>query len=427
MRNAAAEYVILLAAATAWAVPRSDIFVVDGLAVDELEEQRDTPHFRTRLPRFPLSDISRVGLGLDRLIVEDEPAISIQHGKAGPHVEAANRYINRQEWEKALLELHDALAIEPKNLSVIRLIAAVSSIVHDYETAELYYQKYLEAYPEDADYLSAYANVLLRQGKTDQAEAVLDRLEGLGRRDLMYRFNRTILDILKTAAPEGDRRWNEIDLYDMAVMAGWLLADRKDFEQVLGPDRFARLCRRVFGLADPADLDELNETLRLYQQHKNKNEWDRALEKLVALRERGVYNRAWRVQEALCLFGQGRRDEAIRRMRALLDEFPRMAYAWYRLGLMYTDLEEHGKASEALYNAYSIEPNNALFRFSLAGSYAIQEQYADAWTLIVSVAEDKPRILEEWLLQPGRFRDALARDLRFPDLCRRLGIPPELE
>lgn len=416
----------LLFAVTAQA--QESFFMVDGLAVDTLDKDLDAPYFRAELPRFPLSDISKIGLDMSALEVPDLGRESLQENRAKRHLRAANFYMDKKEWRKALLELHDVLVFEPDNATVFRLIAAVSSILKDYATAELYFGKYLERFPADTSYMAAFANVLIRQGKTEKAETILGEWLASGEEpNLMYWFNTALLRLLKEQGLENMAIWSRMNLFQMAVIAGWITADMEELRTILGPARFSALCRVAAHTQYPDRIDDMAEALKDYQLHKRSQEWAKARQDLETIRKLGLENFHWQIQFAVMNGRLGQLDAALKQLRDLLTEYPDVDILWYHYGIALSDAKKHEEAAKAFYRAYSIDPNSALYRYSLAGSYAIQQKTSDAWTLMLSIAEDKPDRLAEWLQEPGQFRDALSRDIRYPDLCRRLGIPPELE
>ncbi len=100
-------------------------------------------------------------------------SISINDQVAKSHVLRGRIQLERSELDSALNSLHTARELAPENVDAHYFLGVVYERLSEHDEALEYYKSAAELDPEDAQYVVAVAEVLIDDGRTDEAEAYI--------------------------------------------------------------------------------------------------------------------------------------------------------------------------------------------------------------------------------------------------------------
>jgi tetratricopeptide (TPR) repeat protein len=130
------------------------------------------------------------------------------------------------------------------------------------------------------------------------------------------------------------------------------------------------------------------------------------------------FNRLRRAEQAV---RDGRFDEAVPVLRALVAQEPKNAFARLVLGGAYTGLRQHARAAEQLQAYVALVPTSAHGHQSLAVAYAKLGDSARALREAASAVALDPRLTDARLLRAGILAGQGRRAGRPPGAARRSG------
>ncbi len=128
----------------------------------------DSVHAR-RWPQLALGLAATLGLALFSLHV---PASVEQRSRSNGHVMLGKASAQAGQWTAAAAELQRAVEIDPANWQARRALAASQRQLGDVRGAEAALRTVLDLRPEDADALDALADLLIGEGRDEEARQV---------------------------------------------------------------------------------------------------------------------------------------------------------------------------------------------------------------------------------------------------------------
>jgi tetratricopeptide (TPR) repeat protein len=94
------------------------------------------------------------------------------------HTLLGNNYFGQQDWELAIAEYRQAIAINPEFSQPYNQLGYANRFLGRYEDAEKAFQKYIDLIPNDPNPYDSYAELLLKMGRYDESiEAYRKALE----------------------------------------------------------------------------------------------------------------------------------------------------------------------------------------------------------------------------------------------------------
>jgi tetratricopeptide (TPR) repeat protein len=403
---------------------------IRGWALDLLEKRAaavTNDLYPSSLPRFPLSDIGeRPLLARGFIALENyQPPRTIQ-GAAGQHIARAREYIRQQEWDKAMFEINDGLAYEPNNPELIRMAAVVSTLQKDFYQADHYFERFLEFSPGNVEYLVGRAGVQLRLFDFEGARLSLRRAIDIDPRYLPGRFYELMIDLVELEDVDASP-WEGLYLSDQELIANWIRADGDVYRNFLGPVGFEKLCNLVLGPGTANREDELVEAFQELFRAKAGGDRDAVQTAFDRLRDLGLTGPGLDMERLIFRYRSGEEREAIEGMQSLVERHPDLAFLRFNLGFMLLQQKQVEQAIAELERAVERDASMGIARFALAAAYAVIGRNQDAWTLLESLVRTHKEDLPLWLDGDAYYLDAIRRDIKYPALCRMLGIPPESE
>ncbi|MFO8089864.1 MAG: tetratricopeptide repeat protein [Desulfatiglandaceae bacterium] len=406
---------ILIAANCAYSqkVLRTENGIVDLL---EEEEQKQEQPYEENLSVFRLATPQEI---------KPRSLLSLQHHgqlqqvrtKDFRHLDNARKHIEAGNWDQAMQEINDGLALQPKNPELLRMAAITSTMLNDLYMANHYYDRYLEIDPDNVELMTAWARVLIKTYETEKATRLLDRAQELAPSYLPAKFYRVMLSIIEGGDEIDKRDWLKLSFSNKTAILNGIRSEREVYQDFLGSRGFKRFCNLTIGEGSADNLDQIYETIQTYRETGE-------LEHLERLQELGLEGCSVPMERALTLFKNGDSAKALEITRELVDKYPEEPYILYNYGDMLNRNENHKKAEEVLRKSLDIA-EQAQTKFALASALIMQDKTEEGWQLLFELGKEQPDKMDEWLMGDSPPLRRIRADRRYPTLCNMIGIPPE--
>lgn len=421
---------VVVAVSFTWAdymeAQRSDsIFYMDGLAVDRLA---GTPEERAAyeeidMPTFELKPIPRRAPPLAPATLAPpaprEPATTLPVTKVQAHMDRGSEYFEASQWPEALNEFLQADALLPNNAAIMERVAVAAALTRNYDTAEVYFTRYLEANPDRITHLTGLAGVLIRQGEYRRAGEILQRVLAREPDNVSAHLNRLLIEYATGGTVTSSFDWSHLGLSETISVAQWLRGDRAELETLTSPDIYRALVDRALGRGAYNHLDILPDQLFAYVEASRADHRDEARRILVKLLEYGVRNRGTLSEMAHLHLLAGEYAESMAIMAGLAERFPDTPRIAYNYGLTLVKSERYADAIHAFQREMTVDPHFEDARFALACSYAGLDRMDEAWPILEKLAADYPGRMAEWVEGDDAYLIAIRSDPRYAELRRR--------
>jgi predicted Zn-dependent protease len=417
----------LAALVTALNASAGDFFLIDGMMVDDISagEARDLGHWAPP-PLDVRADASRLS-GMIMANLPEIPRSSAEINRSRGHLEAADNYIRSGEYAKALLELKDGLALNPRGHELLSRAGVIAATLRRFSEAEGYMRRYLQERPTDLVHLSGLAAVLIRLARLDEAGAIIDRLERLRTEYLPARFNRLCIQVIREVDDIDRDWWTRRTIEEVGLTSAWLASDRMDLIQVMGAEDYALVCDIALG---PGTSDRVQEiataSAEAYQRQSQSltAELSASLDRLQSL---GVHGTVIDRARADLLAASGNGPGAIAIWKRLLESSPEWPEGWMLYGRLQMKFGAHAEAAAALRKALDQSPKDDRFRFYLACARALNGELKAAQEDFEDLARRRSRDMRSWIDADEILDRALKRVPNYTAILRRIEIPPESE
>lgn len=333
------------------------------------------------------------------------------------HLKLAKQYIKTEQWDKAMLEINDGLALQPKNPELLRIAAITSTMLKDFYMADHYYERYMEIDPDNVKYMVGWAGVLVRTFKLQKSKKLLDKAEEISPNYLPADFYQLILKVMQTDKPLNNANWKALFLSDKQTVINWIRADRDIYKGFLGPQGFNRICNLTIGEGAARNLDEIANKISEFRENENSSTLDE-LENL------GVEGLAIPMERAILQFDKGEIEEAVAKTEKLVSKYPQEPYLLFNYGYMLNKAGRYNDARAILRQSLDKQEGDAT-KFALANALVMAGEKREAWQLLQQIARSSPKKLGEWLSGNSKPLKRIRSDRRYPVLCNMIGIPPE--
>ena len=421
-RRAGAVGVLLAAGWVAAAAAAPEY--LDRWVVDDLQNWGVTQTFYRVSPPRLAGQRLRPGLLSQTMALPTSPR---QEQQAQAHFDRAQEYLRAQEFEKALLELRDALGYLPDHPLLQSSMAQVALQVGDERRADTYLQRVLERQPNDLYHLTLRANLLLRLSRFDETRALADRIAELQPNSVYAALLRTALDFLERPGPLNTAFWRSLDFGDLYRAAEWTQMQLPTLARMYGNEDTRRFLNQLFCPAAADRMDELTARLRGLQEAAGARKWNDLLTQAEALL-------AWD-WEPLAL--QLIRLEALSQLNAdparvadgwkqLKQRYPRSALIWIASGNAHYLKGRHKDAVSDFRRAEKLTRQSDL-TFMLVAALALNDEMDPANQAAAELLQRQPDALRQLLTGGNEYLRGWQRLSSYQNILRRLGIPPELE
>jgi tetratricopeptide (TPR) repeat protein len=299
-------------------------------------------------------------------------------------------YLQTRQFDKAVAAYEKALALDPDNLDLRRVYAEGLMASGKTAAARAELEKILRLEPQDGAIYLRLAQVDRQEGRFELARQELERARSLipdnSPASAEVTYQQALLENLvgnddkaiqllqgllkQSERPEG--RYTPAEANNRAVFLerlGVIYRTQEKFESALAV--FRQILALGSGLAARGE-SLIIETLRLNRQPR------KALELAQAAVEKYPQERRLRVQEATLLGEQGRLEEAVGRLRALLKDNAADQEIYMAMGQIYAQAKRFPEAEAVLLKALDLSatPDDQEFPLFLLGSvFERQKQY----------------------------------------------------
>ena len=420
---------LLLAGKAAAAAPEPEfptnaVILVDGMAVDLLNP---APRYGDTILRIPsLSMDSRVP---DRHVsfrsIEDLPRSPMDLEFAQRHLAQAEQYLKDSNLTKAMFELRDGLSYNPLDPRLLSRAAVLAAERKDYDRAASYFKRYLELRPNDLSHAAAYASVLVRMSRLDEADAVLKIAEGLNPDFMPVQFSRACLQLIREQRNLPREFWLRRSIDEIQIVAQWLKTDRAELLRVMGPDALDRLADIALGTGTLRSLDEIAELLGRAREARAKNDCKAALAHWRKAGTLGVDGFGLSAAQAEAAESSGDVDLALRLWSDLSRRFNNWPQAWLSYAHVLLRTGHFDQALQAARRAKELAPDAFVIDFVVASGHALKGEMPEAQKLFNELVMRHPAEFKKWLESDPVFEAAVNKMPNHAAILRQLEIPPE--
>jgi tetratricopeptide (TPR) repeat protein len=399
------------------------VFLMDGMTVDELdlesEAKRDlsvhNPTGEETRRRMQLYNLEAPSIRNQPLKRQNQFEQNTQQ-RALEHIQMAEKYIEKQEWDHARYQIEKALELVPDSLLVLRRAAAVSAIARQYQMAADYFEQCLALNPDDVPYRVGYAGALIRLQRYDEAEEQLKQALEQQPEYLAGRFHRAALDVMAHNFEALEGNWDNLGYYEIGQVAGWLYADQDELKEMLSESGFIFLCDSLLGLGTYSHLQDITTGLNEADRAMEIRNWARAAKALEGISDAGLKSFYPGMRLAQCYSLMEDYDAAVKEMDRLRRLYPGEVAVWYNSGYVLMLAGRYKEAESVFRKAYDLDSSYRDTRFAIACSLAAQDRMDDAWVILEELAEEHPENMRGWIEGDADYLMAIRADERFQAL-----------
>lgn len=336
-------------------------------------------------------------------------------GKALEHLRAANMFVEKKEWDKALEEIQRGLESDPQNALLLRRGSAVAALAKNFTAADDYYRRLLMVDPNSVAFMNGRASVQIRLRQFVPAQVLTDRALELQPGDLLARFNRLLLKVIRNEPLEGES-WSDLLTFDAAQVANWLEADKADYLQMMSAEQFALACQTALGAGLGDKLSDAVGVLRRLGQAQRLQQWDKVLAIVQEARGMGLQAMGLEMDQARAVMEQGDRDQARSIMKSLSERFPEHPQVLYNYGYILIEDGSYAEALALLDRAYAKIPNHPQIAFARACMLSENNRIDEAWPILAGLIRDYPAETRTWLQEEDPYLAKIKADPRYQEL-----------
>jgi tetratricopeptide (TPR) repeat protein len=393
------------------------IFDVDGLMVDNAGSDVKTNEiFRVGIQQYPVVDASKPARKPQR------PGIRSPGWAAGQaqdvvqaNLQAADIYAKQQNWSRALAEIQQGLELDPENLLLLRKAAAFAALAKKFGVADQYFQKVLNANPNNVLFLTGRAGVLIRLLRLKEADELVRKALAIDPSFLAARFDELCVKIARGDKDIPVGGWDMLTFEEVIDLVNWLDADKQDYIKAMSPEGYNKLCEIALGPGTDARVTEIASLLRKASLAHRGGQWADSEAALVKVKDAGV--RAIGVEATIgrCLYEKGDKSAALARFKAMADQYPKVSSVLYDYSFVLINMELYSQASKVLERVCELNPQDGQAAFALACSYAALGQRDQAWPILTRLTSSHADELPAWLAGNEPYLKALQKDPQYAE------------
>jgi tetratricopeptide (TPR) repeat protein len=296
-------------------------------------------------------------------------------------------YTQNHEFEKATAAYQRALSQDADNQEIRKAYAEALMGAGNPAAARAELQKVLSADPEDATTYLRLAQVDRQAGQFDQARQELEKAKSLAPDNLEIPYQLALLEdsvgnedkavqIMQGLVKQSERangQYTPGEANNRAIFLerlGVMYRTQEKYDQAMAT--FREITALGSGMAPRAE-GLVIETLRL------KREPDKALEEVASAVQKYPQDRSLRMLQASILGEQGKVEEAIKNLKALLNNAPSDREVYLSIGQVYSQAKRYPEAEAAAKKSLelSTKPEDREYPYFLLGSIYEREKRYD--------------------------------------------------
>lgn len=408
------------------AVAAGQIFVLDGMWVDASFE-REPVRLTTVFPALYSEAERQQRIAVATQYLHAPPASPRDIELARTLLGRAEEAIRSGDFRQALQRASDGLALHPTSPALLSRAAIAAAGVHDYALSEQYFARYLEQNPGDAEHLAGHAGVLIRLARFDEADKLIRRGLRQNPDHLRLRFNEALLLTLREAQEFPLNYWRLRSVDELAVLLKWLMADRAEFERMIGAADYRRLCETILGPGTAKRLPEIRRDLAEASVLLQRRQYAPARAALDRARGRGLHAYGVAAAAAQTLQAEGRGEEALRRWEQLTNEFGDLSQAWFDRGRGLLRADRPAEAIPPLLRGLELAPDDPGIRFVLACAFALSGAIDEAQAIFDQLIVSHSAQVRRWIQGDPVLEHAVRSVPRGPDYWRTIQEAPASE
>ncbi len=406
------------AAALALASPSSgQIIVLDGMWVDDAFEKGRVP-LTNASPALSTEAEEQQRIALANQFSRPARVTPRENELAGMYLLRAEAALRSGDLRQALQEARNGLALSPDHPALLSRAAVAAAGLKDYGRAEQFFARFLEQRPHDAQHLAGCAGVLLRLSRIEEAEALIRRGLEQNSDHMPLLFHDLTLRVLREAKELPTAYWRRRNLDELALVVNWLIADRAEYERMLGAPDYRRLCETVLGAGTVNYLMEIRRDVEQALGFLRQGQYAETRAALERVRHRGLNAYGVGAAVAQSFLSEGRVEEALRQWERLTEEFGDWPLAWLNRGYCLLRADRPEAAVSALLRALELAPDDALIRFSLACAFALSGSKAEAQVIFDQLIASNPEQFRAWMRSDPVLERAVLSVPKGPEYAR---------
>ena len=411
------------------AVSGDSMFLIDGLAADPLLQTGGNARvrriFKAGLEALRYDHPPRPpGLRLRNPFVPAGPSTSPPK-ELGSRMMRAERFLNRGQWDRALLEIEGALEDYPDNPYLLRRAAVLAALAGKYVAADGYFRRYYAIDPYNVVYLTGWADVLIRLNRFEEAWRLITRALAEDATYLPARFDYTLLRILREELQDIEAEWEELPPEMIPELSRLIRSQRDKIEPLVGKGVFRLLADVTLGAGTLGQAEEIGRRVREALEFLRKADWRRAEKALSDLHRFGLRSYKPEVRRSFCLFQMGEPRKAAAVLARLCRRYPQDGSLWYNLGFILAKMGRYAQAELVFRKAVELSPDNDDARFALSCTLAGQNKMEESFQILNRLAQSRPERMNAWLSGDAPYLKAIRADPRFAELKQRIAEAAE--
>ncbi|MBN1227881.1 MAG: tetratricopeptide repeat protein [Deltaproteobacteria bacterium] len=343
-------------------------------------------------------------------------------------------YESRGQWEKGLLTIVPRIEVQKQPALLWKELADSCDIHLQYQRAEEFYQKAVDAYGENLDILSAQGRFYLSQGQSEKAEQVFKHaLEAMpiesdpigflteffrGQKVSGHCFELIEALIPKLKSPE--HHW--FFLGDFAYKSNEYARALKYYQNADGGYKPKNKLYNAMGLLYK-DMGKFSRAEDLFLKAAQANSTDVCACRLLG----GLYHEQCRWEEANAAYGkavklipleentiaevivhynkQGKLEEGFRVIEDVIPNNPNIGELWLTLGEKAYGYENYRRALDYYQKAETLLPEKSNLWQKIALAYNKLQEYEQAKKHFLKSIEAQPKNLDPYLNLAGLYQD----------------------
>ncbi len=341
------------------------------------------PPARADLTPFAMPALMEVPPDADDLVA----SISLRYTDG--YLWMGREYAEQRDFTKAYRTYQKALEQAPDDPLLKKFLAPAAALAGRPDEAVYYFQQVLAEDPGNVNYLVAFAQLLLRQRRFEEAAGVAEQAVALAPGDLGAQFALACLEA-RDRPPHNTAYWGGLLIADLIRLLGWLNADRSDLVGALMPEGYRRLYEATLGLSREEDINRLGTHLDRALMESASGRWLAVATNLMAVYESGLRNKDVVMLLARALYETGDRENALALMEALAEHHPGDGLVWYNYGLVALQNRQPQPAIRAFGRATGLRPTDPQALFGMACAMTAAGDLDGAWPLLQRVAAYNP-------------------------------------
>ncbi len=408
------------------ALCRAQHIVVDGMWVDTSAET-ETPGLRGGLYGLatPAEILQRSAQTFQWMREARPSASELQAAEA--QLRRVDELMQTGDYRRAFVAVRDALALYPALPPLLSRAALVSAILRDYERSEHYFSRYLAVQPDDPQHWAGRAGVLIRLSRLDEARDMIDRGLAAYPELLPLRFHDVTLKVIQETQDISRQYWRRRTFEEVLLLLNWLIADRSEFERMMGAPDYRRLCEITLGPGMSGQLEEAQRLLARAADLRDKKQFAEARAAVEMVLRMGADAYGLRATIADLLISEGRIDEGLGIWDSLTLDFSDWPQPWLSRGQFLLRIGRTTEAVLSLRRAAALAPKEDVVRFALACSLALSGAANEAQQMFNELAGADPQRFRIWMESDPVLEKAVRSVPNAPSYMRAAGIAPESE